>query len=431
MSHPSVDPRTPVIIGVGQLSQRVDRGEPSLEPAAMMAEVARRAASDSGGRDVLAALDAVRVVALISWRYRDPGAVVAAAVGAPHARTAVTTMGGNSPQALLSRTALDIAAGRADAVLICGAEAGRSRRAARTAGVELDWTVQDESVPVAEVIGTDLEMSHPAELARGIGLPVQVYPLLDVAVRAAAGRAPADHVAHIARLWSRFSAVAAANPHAWDRVPHPAEEIATPAPDNRMVGYPYTKLMNSNAWVDQAAAILLTSAERADALGVPRDRWVFPLAGTDTVEPFVSLRHDLHRSPAIRVGGRRVLELAGIGIDDVAHVDLYSCFPSAVQIGAAELGLDIERPLTVTGGLTFAGGPWNDYVTHAIATMVEVVRADPGSIGLCSANGGLVSKHAFGLYSTEPPSTGSATRPPGPRWMPRRAARCSTTTRAR
>jgi acetyl-CoA C-acetyltransferase len=165
--------------------------------------------------------------------------------------------------------------------------------------------------------------------------------------------------------------------------------------------------MNSNNDVDQSAALVLCSVEAARRLGVPEDRWVFPLAGTDAHDtPFVSNRENLHSSPAIRVAGRRVLELAGLGLDDVRHVDLYSCFPSAVQIGATELGLSHDRQLTVTGGLTFAGGPWNDYVTHSIATMAGVVRADPGSIGLCSANGGYTTKHAIGLYSTTPPSDG-------------------------
>lgn len=401
-----LDPRTPVVVGVGQLNHRVDRGAEPLEPVDLMAEAVRRALHDTGGTGVAAAVDSVRVVALISWRYRDPGALVAERIGAPHARTALSTMGGNSPQALVNRTALDIASGAADVVVITGAEAWRTRRAVRAAGGEPPWTRQDESVPEAEVLGSELEMSHPAELALGIFQPVQVYPMFEIALRAAARRSPAEHLERISTLWARFSEVAARNPHAWIRQARTAEEIRTAGPGNRMIGYPYPKLMNSNESVEQAAALVLTSVERATALGVPRDRWVFPLAGTDAAEPFVSERHELHRSPAIRVAGRRALELAGVGVDDLAHVDLYSCFPSAVQIGAAELGIDLDRQLTVTGGLTFAGGPWNDYVTHSIATMVEVLRDDPGAIGLCTANGGLISKHAFGLYSTEPPAGG-------------------------
>ncbi len=183
--------------------------------------------------------------------------------------------------------------------------------------------------------------------------------------------------------------------------------IATAGPDNRMVGYPYTKLMNSNNAVEQSAALILTSVERAESLGVDRDRWVFPLAGTDAHDHvYVSERADLHSSPAIRHASRACLDLGGVGVDDLAHVDLYSCFPSAVQIGANEIGLSLDRQLTVTGGLSFAGGPWNNYVMHAIATMADVLRADPGSIGLCTANGGYTTKHAFGLYSTEPAAEG-------------------------
>jgi acetyl-CoA C-acetyltransferase len=234
-------------------------------------------------------------------------------------------------------------------------------------------------------------------------MPVQLYPLFEQAIRIGAGRSIDDHLAVISELWARFSEVAATNPDAWIQRAYSAEEIRTAGPDNRMVGFPYTKLMNSNNSVEQAAALVLCSVERAESLGVPRDRWVFPHAGTDAHDhEFVSQREDLRSSPAIRAAGAALFELTGKGPDDIVHVDLYSCFPSAVEIGAAELGFDLERQLTVTGGLSFAGGPWNNYVMHAIATMAGVLRADPGSIGLCSANGGYVTKHAFGLYSTEP-----------------------------
>jgi acetyl-CoA C-acetyltransferase len=186
-----------------------------------------------------------------------------------------------------------------------------------------------------------------------------------------------------------------------------AEEVRTATPDNRMVGFPYTKAMNSNWDLDQAAAVVLCSAEAADRAGVARDRWVFPWAGTDAHDtPHVTNRWSLAASPAIRIAGRAALALAGVGVDDVGHIDLYSCFPSAVQVAAGALGLDEGRQLTVTGGLTFAGGPLNNYVTHSVATMVGVLRCDPGSLGLITANGGYLTKHAIGVYSTEPPPHG-------------------------
>ncbi|MEA3019396.1 MAG: acetyl-CoA C-acetyltransferase [Actinomycetota bacterium] len=401
-----IDPRTPVLVGAGQLRQKVEPAD-ALEPVDMIAEAARAAADDAGAPALLGAVDSVRIVSLLSWRYADPGAEVATRIGASPRQTAVTPMGGNSPQTLVNKTAIAIAAGQLDVVLLGGAEAWRTRRWYGKQDLKPDWTPLDESASHAVVLGEELTMTNPSEASHGITMPVQLYPVFETAIRAAAGRSVDDHLVVISELWARFSEVAAGNPYAWIQEAKSAEQIRTASADNRMVGFPYTKQMNSNNDVDQAAALILCSVEAARRFGVPEDRWVFPLAGTDAHDtPYVSNRQDLHSSPAIRAAGRRVLELADVGIDDVAHFDLYSCFPSAVEVAAAELGLALDRQLTVTGGLTFAGGPWNDYVTHGIATMAGVVRDDPGSIGLCSANGGYLTKHAMGLYSTTPPAGG-------------------------
>src|SRR6201999_1002923 len=198
------------------------------------------------------------------------------------------------------------------------------------------------------------------------------------------------------------------NPHAWIRKPVTAGEICTPGPQNRMISWPYTKLMNSNNMVDQGAALVVASVEQATRLEIPTERWVYPHAGTDAnATPSIADRDELHRSPAIRIAGARALELAGLGVDDLDFVDLYSCFPSAVQVAAAELGLPVDdpaRPLTVTGGLTFAGGPWSNYVMHSIAPMGYLLIANPGRRGLITANAGYLTKHSFGVYSTEPPA---------------------------
>ena len=402
----SLDPRTPVLVGAGQLLQRVAPDE-ALEPVDMIAEAARRAAEDAGAPALLKSIDSIRIVALLSWRYVNHAALVAERIGASPRETAYTSMGGNTPQTLVNKTSQAIARGELDVALIGGAEAWRTRMAQRKQDLKPDWTVEPEGTEPAVVLGEELPMTHPAEASKGIVMPVQLYPVFENALRAAAGRTVDEHLRVISELWARFSEVAATNPYAWIQDAKTAEQIRTASPDNRMVGFPYTKMMNSNNDVDQAAALLLCSVEAAQRLGVPEDRWVFPLAGTDAHDtPYVSNRENLHSSPAIRVAGRRAFELAGIGVDDVQHVDLYSCFPSAVEIGAAELGLSLDRQLTVTGGLSFAGGPWNDYVSHSIATMAGVLRDDPGSVGLCSANGGFTTKHAMGLYSTTPPADG-------------------------
>jgi len=402
-----VDARTPVLIGAGQISNRVDRGADVLEPTDLIAEALRRAAADAGAGDaVLTGADAVHTVGLLSWRYRNAAALVGERLGASPRATTVTGMGGNGPQSLVNLVCLAIQRGESDLALIGGAEAWRTRMGARSANVELDWTVQDESVPEAVRSIPEVPMTAPGEQARGVMMPVQVYPMFEQAHRVVLGRGLDEHLVAMSELWAGFSAVAATNPHAWIQEAYTAEEIRTPSPDNRMIGFPYTKRLNSNNAVEQGAALILCSAERAEALGVPRDRWVFPHSGTDAHDHyFVSERDDLGRSPAMRIAGRRSLELAGVGVDDLAHIDLYSCFASAVEISAYELGIGLDRPLTVTGGLSFAGGPWNNYVTHAIATMAERLRAEPGTVGLVSANGGFITKHAFGVYSSEPPAT--------------------------
>jgi len=408
----ALDARTPVIVGVGQLNQRTDDPAAAAEPADLMADAARLAAADSGGSDVLRAIRSVRIVNLLSWPYRDPGALVAERLGVDGPHTACSEGGGQIVGTLVSRTASDILRGDVDAVLIAGAEAWRTRTAVRRSGDVLAWTEQADGVAPDEVIGAPLDMWHPAELARGIRFPIQVYPMFEHAFRAGLGRGVAEHRREVATLWARFSEVAVANLHAWDRERHTAEEIDDAGPGNRMVGFPYTKLLCSNERVDQAGAVIVCSVERAEALGIPRDRWVFPHACAEARAPLVSERVSLGDSPMVRAAGETLWALAGAGPGDVAHVDLYSCFPSAVEVQATELGFGLDRDLTVTGGMRFAGGPWNDYPMHALASMVDRLRADPGSRGVVSANGGYISKLAIGLFSTEPP--GSAFRAGSP-----------------
>jgi len=402
-----VDPNTPVIVGVAQLSERPSDLAKAVEALEMMAQVCESAALDAGNIDLLRGSDAIRVVAG-AWSYSDPARLLANRWGT-NATTGLSTVGGNTPQSILTRSAAEIASGRHDIVVIVGAENIWARRRARRNDIWIETTEQTDVDP-DEILGSDVDMSTPFEVERGLELPIHLYPIFESAIRHANGESLNDHRDRLAKLWEGFNRVAVENPYAWMRDSLSASEIRNASGGNRMVGFPYTKAMNSNWDLNQAAALILCSASTADALGVPRDRWVFPLAGTDGNDTAsVTERHDLHSSPAIRVAGGRCLQLGGVGPDDIDHVDVYSCFPSAVQIGAAELGLSLDRQLTVTGGLTFAGGPLNNYVTHSIATMVDVLRADTGAIGLCTANGGYTTKHAFGLYSTAPPEGGFKT----------------------
>jgi acetyl-CoA C-acetyltransferase len=400
----TLDPRTPVIVGVGQYNHRADSLDEALEPAALMERAARIAIADAG-LDGPPTADAVRVVSIIGWRYRNAPRFLAERLGINDAILSETANGGNSPQALVNRTALDILAGEVNVAVLAGAEAFRTYMRARKQGVRLDWPkADDDDRPIR--IGTELDMSHPAERELGIVMPVQIYPMFETALRAAAGRTVEEHQAYLGKLWSDLSRVAAGNPDAWIREPKSAEEITTVGPGNRMVGFPYPKLMNSNSDVDMGAAVIMCSVQAARDLGISEDRWVFPHSGTDCHEHnFVSNRDTFSRTPAIELGGKRALDLAGTSIDEVELIDLYSCFPAAVELGAQSLGIDLtERQWSRTGGLPFCGGPWNNYPMHAIATMVTELRDEPTARGLVWANGGYATKHSFGIYSATPPA---------------------------
>lgn len=421
-----LDPRLPVIVGVGQITVRPDRGEESLEPVALMTEALRRAELDSGGSGLLAAADAVRTVSQLSWRYRNAAALVAAGIGAHPGELATSVMGGNLAGVMIARAALQIQRGEAEVIVLCGGEATRSMSQFRASGQRPDWTIQSEDTPAPLAIGDERPLASAVEADRGVALPVHVYPLFENALRARLGLSIEEHRRRLGLLWSAFAEVARHNPEAWIRSGFTPEEIAEVSGDNRMIAFPYTKRLCSNNQVDQGSGLIITSVGAAQAAGVPRDRWVFLHAGTEAVDHWnVSNRADLCSSPALRLAGRDAFALAGISTAEIDHVDLYSCFPAAVQIGAIELGLidpagsgsgedgtgwggiGARLPLTVTGGMSFAGGPWNDYTSHGVATMVGVLREDAGSIGVCTANGGYTTEHAVLVMSTEPPRNGS------------------------
>ncbi len=399
------NPRTAVIVGVGQAEQRPDDPSVALEPIDLLARAARAADADTGA-GLLASVDTVAVVQIISWPYPDPGALLARRLGLPAVRRTVTsTVGGNSPQLLVNTLAPRIEAGEADVVLLGGSECVYTRwRARREPKARLAWP-RSHDPACAEVIGDDRAGNSDEEVAHGATAPTSVYPLFETALRARAGRSVEAHQRAVSELWAPFSAVAAVNPHAWTRQALTPEEVRTPSPDNRVVTFPYLKRMCANIDVDQAAALLLCSYETARAAGVPDDRLVFPRGGADAHDHFfVSERDRLDASPALGAVASAALNAAGAGVDAVARFDLYSCFPSAVQVACDALGVDRDdRPLTVTGGLAFAGGPVNNYPTHAIAAMVGACRADPGSLGLVTAVGWYLTKHSAGCYSTTPP----------------------------
>ncbi len=390
--------RLPVITGVAQLTTRTSD---VAEPVDSMTEVTRMALDDSAGVPV----DRVGLIGVVGglWEYRDPGRLIAERLGADGARTLLTGFGGQTPQALLGRTADRIAAGELDVAVVVGGEAVATRRALRADGGDMTVTDQTGAEP-DERFTPSIDVTSDEETSMGLIMPVQTYAIMEVALRHARGESNESHISRIAQMWANMSKTAAKNPHAWHREPMTASEIATPSKDNRLVGYPYTRRMNAEPSVDMAAAVVVMAESIADECGVDEERRVYPhmlVEASDTTT--LAERPHLDGSGAIAAIGATLSDLGAPTIGDIAHLDLYSCFPSIVQITCDALGIDEDRHLTQTGGLHFGGGPLNNSVTHSLAAMVEALRADPGAVGLIQANGGLATKHAIGTYSTERP----------------------------
>lgn len=401
----SVDPRSPCVIGVAQHTVRPDDG-PCPEPLELWADTARAAAEDAlpgAGRRVLDAADGLQVVYCMAWPYDRPVDRLADVLGIDPRHRLYSGIGGTTPQVLVDDIARRMLDGELDLAVISGAEALDTKRRAKKAGERLAWSHRAEH-PAPFPFEAPF---HPAEVAHEVFQAWLTFPIFDIARRARLGIAPADYAAAIGELLAPFSEVAATNPHAW--FPHavPAEVLATPTPGNRIVGYPYTKRAVSVMDVDMGATVVVASHAKADELGVPVDRRVYLHGWCYATDPVYVAEHpDLSASPAMAAASAEALRCAGVGIDDVAHLDLYSCFASSVHLACDALGLspDDPRGLTVTGGLPFSGGAGSNYVLHSIATMVDVLRGDASSLGLVTGVGMHMTKHVFGVYSSAPPS---------------------------
>lgn len=397
-------PNYPVLIGAGQLTNRLKSLDEAIEPVEMMARVARAAAEDAGNAGLVSSADSVQVVNMLSWTYTDAPGLLAQRLGATPAHKLYSAVGGETPQRLVNETAQAVVEGRIRLALLAGCEVMASRSLARKLDAKLPWT--EKGAP-REVTGDSRPGFTDVEARHGAMLPTRVYPLFENAIRAHRGHSIAEHQRCLGELCARFTQVAAQNPYAWFPAARTPEELTEVSPENRWICFPYPKVMNAIIEVDQAAAVLLTGSETARELGIPEEKWVYLLGCGDAVDKwFVSDRVNYHSSPAIRAATSRALSMAGLAVEEIDFFDLYSCFPSAVELAMGELGLAATepRPLTVTGGLPYAGGPGNNYVMHSIAATVGRLRQDPGRKALVTGLGWFATKHSAGVYSTEPPA---------------------------
>ena len=367
-----------------------------------MADALVGAADDAGSSSLIDRLDQVRVTQG-TWVYADPARWVADAVGATQARSYLGDVG-ILQTAVMGDAAAAIASGSADVIAVVGGEAKYRGLRASITGIEAPDTDQTGAEPDDFVTPHGMIISR-AEIDTGLVMATHHYAMIENARRFADGQSIEEHRDEVAGLWARFAQVAAANPDAWFQDGLDAAAIATPENGNRMLAWPYTKWHNSQWNVDQAAALIFCSAGTARALGISSDRWVFPWAAAESNHMVpVTERPELHRSPGFAYAGRAVADHVGMAPSEAGHVDLYSCFPIAVRTQALELGIGLDRDLTVTGGMTWAGGPLNNYVIQAAVKLAHVLRADPASTGLLTSISGMITKQGASMWSAEPPT---------------------------
>jgi acetyl-CoA C-acetyltransferase len=391
--------RIPVIVGAGEIVDRPKDIAQGLEPLALLEEALRRAEADSGAK-LLGEIGSLDVVNFLSWRYRDPEQLLARRLGIAPAHCYYGPVGGESPIRYLHEAAQRIARGECEVAAVCGAEAQSSATKAERSGVTLPWTPFAHDVPEPK---RGAAFQKPLAVKLGVFRPITVYPLYESATSAHWGQTPREALAESGALWSIYARVASENPNSWLKKRFAPEEITTPSPDNRLIAWPYTKLMVANPTVNMGAALLLTSLAKARAAGIAEEKLVYPLGGASAEEPRdYLLRDQFYESHPQNAVLKAVMDLAGGDGKKFDTVELYSCFPCVPKMARRTLGLDAEFEPTVTGGLTFFGAPLNTYMTHAACAMVRRLRAG-AKLGLLYGQGGFVTKHHALVVSRTPP----------------------------
>ena len=378
--------------------------EQRREPLALMIEAAHYAGKDSGSSKLLRQIKSISVP-VGRWRYRNPGKLIGHAIGAPNALS-ISALPGISQQTLISNACGSINEGEIDCALVVGGEAGYRLQQAKSAGMALQDTLSEDTADT--VLKPQTEMLPDYEQRTGLGqMPVGYYALLDCAFRRYQKLGLDEHRDQMAALYSQFSHIAANNPHAWHRETQPAETIRNASSTNPMLAFPYTKMHNAQWNVDQASALLFVSVALAEKLNIPRERWIFPQAFSEANHMLnITARDALHRCIGASIAGSAVLDAARCKPQDLDYLELYSCFPIAVASYAHELNIPKNRDWTFSGGMPFAGGPFNNFVLHTVAQLAHLLRQKPGARGMVTTVSGILTKQGFGIWGTEPSPNG-------------------------
>jgi acetyl-CoA C-acetyltransferase len=403
-NSPLPEDRIPVIVGVGEIADRPKDIAAGLEPMALLEEAVRRAEADSGAK-LLGELGSLDVVNFLSWRYRDPEKQLAARLGANPAHCYYGPVGGESPIRYIHEAAKRIARGECSVAVVCGAEAQSTATKAERGGVTLPWTPFAHDV---EEPKRGAAFQKPMAVKLGVFRPITVYPLYETATSAHWGQTPREALAESGALWSTYARVASENENSWMKKRLTPDEITTPTPENRLIAWPYTKLMVANPTVNMGGAVLLTSLAKARAAGVPEDRLIYPTGGASAEEPRDYLvRDQFYESHPQNAVLKAVMDLVEGDGKKFDAIELYSCFPCVPKMARRTLGLGPDVQPTVTGGLTFFGAPLNTYMTHAAIAMVRSLRKK-GKLGLLYGQGGFVTKHHGLVLTREAPKNAIA-----------------------
>jgi acetyl-CoA C-acetyltransferase len=400
MPTPLPEDRIPVIVGVGEIVDRPKDIAAGLEPLALLELALKRAEADSGGT-FLSELGSLDVVNFLSWRYRDAEKLLAMRLGATPAHCYYGPVGGESPIRYLHEAAKRIVRGECSVAAVCGAEAQSTATKAQRANIDLPWTPFAHDV---EEPKRGAAFQKPMAVTLGVFRPITVYPLYESATSAHWGQTPREALAESGRLWSTYAGVASENPNSWLKKQFTPDEITTPTPENRLIAWPYTKLMVANPTVNMGGAILMTSLAKARAAGVPEEKLIYPLGGASAEEPRdYLLRDQFYESHPQNAVLKAVMDLVEGDGKKFDAIELYSCFPCVPKMARRTLGLGPDVKPTVTGGLTFFGAPLNTYMTHAACAMVRKLR-EGGTLGLLYGQGGFVTKHHALVLSRAAPA---------------------------
>lgn len=393
--------RIPVIVGQGEISDHPKTPSEGLEPLALMVEALKRAEKDTGAR-LIGDIDSLDIVNLLSWRYSDPAAQLCKLLAITPKRAVYGPVGGESPIRYLHEAAQRIARGESTIAAVCGAEAQNTVNKAQKAGIDLPWTPFAHDAPA---IVRHASYQHPMAQALNVVRPITIYPFYDAASAAHYGQTPREALAESGALWATYAEVASRNSNAWLKNRFDSDAITTPTADNRLIAWPYTKLMVANPAVNQGAALIVTSLAKARAAGVSENRIVYIWGGADAAEPMDYLKRDqFYQSHAQNAVLGAAMTLAGGSGKAFDAIELYSCFPCVPKMARRTLGLGPDVMPTVTGGLTFFGAPLNDYMTHAACGMVRALRSGQ-QLGLLYGQGGYVTKHHALVLSPNAPNT--------------------------